>query len=178
MTRGHGSPEFEFRIYWKPGNAYSYLPYGSYSTRHVLRGWLKADARMQRLLTQSSNPLVWLEDEHLQNRGYPVKAIDATFSSINWNQRQKILGLKMPAEGTNDTFFAAYSGCVFSNRNAPGTDQLRGFMNLSLIEMRTQEDGQESRDIFPPVPSSRTGAPSRWDVFYGGNACDLNRAAH
>ena len=107
-----------------------------------------------------------------------MKAVDATFSSINWNQRHKILSLKMPAEGTNDTFFAAYSGCVFSNRNAPGTDQLRGFMNLSLIEMRTQEDGQESRDIFPPVPSSQTGAPSRWDVFYGGNACDLNRAAH
>ena len=48
-------------------------------------------------------------DEHLHNRGYPVKAIDATFSSINWNQRQKILDLKMPAEGTDDTFFAAYT---------------------------------------------------------------------
>jgi hypothetical protein len=145
----HGSPDFEFRIYWKPGNAYSYLPYGSYSTRHVSRGWLKAE--VQRLLAHSSNPSVWLEDEHLRNRGYPVKAIDATFSSIDWNQRpsHKILSLKMNAEGTNDTFPAEYSGCVFSNRNAPETDQLRGFINLSLKELRTQ-DGKESRDIFPP----------------------------
>jgi hypothetical protein len=36
---------------------------------------------------------------------------------------------------------------------------------ISLIELRTQEDGQESRDIFPPVPSSQTGAsrvPYHW----------------
>jgi hypothetical protein len=149
----HGSPEFEFRIYRKPGNAYSYLPYGSYHARHVFRGWLKAE--VQRLLTHSSNPSVWLEEcrifyEHLRNRGYPVKAINATFSSINWNQRQKILGLKVPAEGSTDAFFAEYRGCVFSNRNAPGTDQLRGSMNLSLKELRAQEDGQESQDIFPP----------------------------
>ena len=149
----HGSPEFEFRIYRKPGNAYSYLPYGSYHARHVFRGWLKAE--VQRLLTHSSNPSVWLEEcrifyEHLRNRGYPVKAINATFSSINWNQRQKILGLKMPAEGSNDAFFAEYRGCVFSNQNAPGTDQLRGSVDLSLKELRAQEVGQESQDIFPP----------------------------
>ena len=121
--------------------------------QHVFRGWLKAE--VQRLLTHSSNPSVWLEEcrifyEHLRNRGYPVKAINATFSSINWNQRQKILGLKMPAEGSNDAFFAEYRGCVFSNQNAPGTDQLRGSVNLSLKELRAQEVGQESQDIFPP----------------------------
>ena len=149
----HGSPEFEFRIYRKPGNACSYLPYGSYHARHVFRGWLKAE--VQRLLTHSSNPSVWLEEcrifyEHLRNRGYPVKAIDSTFRSINWNQRQKMLESKMLARGKNDAFCAQYSGCVFSNRNAPGTDQLRGSINLSLKELRTEEDRQESLDIFPP----------------------------
>jgi hypothetical protein len=56
---------------------------------------------------------------HLHNRGYPVQAIDATFGSISWNQRQNIPGLKVPAEGDSDAIFAAYSGCVFFNRNAP-----------------------------------------------------------
>ena len=45
--------EFEFGVYRKPGNAYAYLPYGSYHSRHVFRGWLKAE--MHRLLTHLSN---------------------------------------------------------------------------------------------------------------------------
>jgi hypothetical protein len=79
----HGSPEFDFRIYRKAGNAYSYLPcgsdharhvlvcvyqythtvhthHGSYHARHVFRGCLKAE--VQRLHTHSSNPSVWLEE--------------------------------------------------------------------------------------------------------------------
>jgi hypothetical protein len=49
-----GSSEFAFRLYRKPGNAYAYLPYGSYHARHVFRGLLKAE--LLRLLTHSSNP--------------------------------------------------------------------------------------------------------------------------
>jgi hypothetical protein len=37
-----GSPEFAFKVYHKPGTAYAYLPYRTYHTRHVFRGWLKA----------------------------------------------------------------------------------------------------------------------------------------
>ena len=33
--------EFEFGVYTKPGNAYAYLPYGSYHSRHVFRVWFK-----------------------------------------------------------------------------------------------------------------------------------------
>ena len=100
----HGSPVFGFRIYPKPGNAYSYLPYGSYHARHVFRGWLKAE--VQRLLTHFSNPSVLLEEcsifyKHLQDRGYPVKAIDSTFRvcSSNWNQRRKMLEPKTKSGG-------------------------------------------------------------------------------
>jgi hypothetical protein len=70
--------------------------------------------------------------EHMHNRCYPVTAIDSTFSSTNWNQRQNILGLQMPAEGNSDAFSAEYCGCGFPNRNALGTDKLRVSMNFSL----------------------------------------------
>jgi hypothetical protein len=60
FVRAHGSATSAFKIYRKPGNAYAYLPYGSYHARHVFCGWLKAE--VQRLLTHSSNPLVWLEE--------------------------------------------------------------------------------------------------------------------
>ena len=93
-VRSHGSAALAFKIYRKPGNAYAYLPYGSYHARHVFRGWLKAE--MQRLLTHSSNPSVWLEEccifyKHLRNRGFPARAPDSCFRNINWNQRCKML---------------------------------------------------------------------------------------
>ena len=145
-----GFSEFAFRIYRKPGNAYAYLPYGSYHARHIFRGWLKAE--LQRLLTHSSSPTVWLEEccrfySHLRNRGYPVKAIDSSFRSVNWNQRRKMLEPNSGHRTCNDAFFARYRGCVFSNRNAPGTDILRGTINLSLEELQRNSTVQES--IYP-----------------------------
>ncbi len=88
----YGSADFAFNVYSKPGMAY--LPYGSYHARHVFRGWLKAE--MHRLLTHSSRPAVWLEEcalfySRLRKRGYPSKAIDATFRKVTWNQRSKML---------------------------------------------------------------------------------------
>ena len=105
---------------------------------------------MHRLLTHSSSPAVWLEEcavfySHLRNRGYPSKAIDSTFRTINWNQRSKMLEPKKRV--ADDKFFAQYRGCVFSNRNAPGSAELRMEMDLSLEELREQGLG---RDIFPP----------------------------
>ena len=100
----HGSPMFEFRIYRKPGSTYSYLLYRSYHAQHVFQGWLEAE--VQRLLTHFSNPSVRLEEcrifyKHLQDRGYPVKAIDSTFRvcSSNWNQRRKMLEPKTKSGG-------------------------------------------------------------------------------
>ena len=145
-----GSSEFAFRLYRKPGNAYAYLPYGSYHARHVFRGWLKAE--LLRLLTHSSNPSVWLEEcrifyAHLRNRGYPAKAIDACFRGVDWNQRRKALEPKAKVRGDDDAFFVQYRACVFTNRNAPGTDELRQSVNLSLDDLRLHGAG---RDIFPP----------------------------
>ena len=104
---------------------------------------------MHRLLTHSSSPAVWLEEcavfySHLRNRGYPSKAIDATFRTINWNQRSKMLEPKKRA--ADDHFFGQYRGCVFSTRHAPGSAELRTEMDLSLEELREQGQG---RDIFP-----------------------------
>ena len=148
ITRLSGMAEFAFKVfafkvYRKPGSAFAYLPYGSYHARHVFRGWLKAE--LHRLLTHSSNPTVWLEEcrffyDHLRNRGYPIQAIDSSFHKVNWNQRRKMLEPAMRIE-PNDSLFLEYRGCVFSNRNAPGTDELRGNINLSLEELRHPEQG-------------------------------------
>ncbi len=44
-------------------------------------------------------------------------------------------------------FFAQYCCCVFSNRNAQGSAELRAKMDLSLEELREQGQG---REISPP----------------------------
>ncbi len=148
IVYSQASADFAFKVYRKPGRAYAYLPYGSYHARHVFRGWLKAE--MHRLLTPSSSPSVWLEEcavfySHLRNRGYPSKAIDSAFRTVNWNQRSKMLELKKRV--AEDRLFAQYRGCVLSNRHAPGSAELRMETDLSLEALREQGRG---RDIFPP----------------------------
>ena len=92
---------FEFSVHRKPGNAFSYLPYGSYHARHVFRGWLQAE--VLRLLTHSSTPTIWIEEcrrfyDHLRRRGYPAAAIRSTFRKVSWSQRQHVLNPKMRGE--------------------------------------------------------------------------------
>ena len=147
IVHSETSTYFNFKVYHKPGSAYAYLPYGSYHARHIFRGWLKAE--MHRLLTHSSNLDVWLKEitvfcNHLRERGYPVRAIDSVFKEINWNQRAKMLQPREHQE--KDTFFSQYKGCVFSNRNAPGSAELHKVINLSLIDLQEQGAG---REIFP-----------------------------
>jgi hypothetical protein len=54
---------------------------------------------------------------------------------------------KLKTRSDDSSFFDQYRGCVFSCRNAPGIDQLRGSINLSLEGLRRQGIGAE---IFPP----------------------------
>jgi hypothetical protein len=65
--------------------------------------------------------------------------------SYRLHERSKMLEQRQHA--AVDKFFAQYRACVFSNRNAPGSAELRESMDLSLEELRGQGQG---RDIFPP----------------------------
>ena len=52
--------ENEFGVYKKDKNTCVFLWYSSYHSRHVFRGWLKAEKNW--LLTHSSNISIWLEE--------------------------------------------------------------------------------------------------------------------
>ena len=169
---------FEFSVYRKPGNAFSNLPYGSYHARHVFRGWLKAE--VLRLLTHSSTPTIWIEEcrrfyDHLRRRGYPAAAISSTFRKVSWSQRQHVLNPKMKSE--NEIFFATYRGCVFSTRNAPGSDQLKGTLDLSLKALQEDSEGGEifpARGFFATKSAFPMGYALRKPL---SDFCDLNRVA-
>jgi hypothetical protein len=138
--------KLDLSVYRKPGNAYAYLPYGSFHARHVFRGWVKAE--VVRLLTHSSNPDNWIRDcrlffQHLRGRGYPVKEISAIFEQISWNQRQEFLEPRFVQSHLGEEFFTTYQGCVFSMQNAPGLHLFKDRLNLSLTAL--DDDGK----IFP-----------------------------
>ena len=85
-------------------------------SNYVFRGWLKT--QMHRLLTQSSNRNVRLEEcryfyDHLWALGK-----DSTFHNISWNQQSKLLEPKVTSKADNFFTSGLYNGCVFSSTNA------------------------------------------------------------
>ena len=121
----HGSAELMFRIYLKTCNAYAYLPDGPYHGRQVFSGRIQAE--MQRLLTHSSYPSVWLKECskfycHLSNRGYPSWAINFCFRSFHWNQLWNMLIPKTTMQSGTDSLFHQYTDTWY----------VWGSLNLSL----------------------------------------------
>ena len=90
-----------------------------------------------------------------------MKAIDSSFRKVNRNQRRSLLAPKSKIE-QGDSFFHEYRACVFSNRNAPGADELRGSISLSLEEVR--EAGQ--------------GAAQHKSLTRSARGCASRRAGH
>jgi hypothetical protein len=54
-----------------------------------------------------------------------------------------MLAPKLITRSGDDSLFDQYQGCVFSCRNAPGVDQLRGSINLSLEGLRRRGAGAD-----------------------------------
>lgn len=139
---------FELRTYRKPGNAYAYLPHGSYHAPHTERAWIKAE--LLRLLTHCSSPSLWSQDaaffySHLRSRGYPKDNLDAIFAEVRWSQRDSILSRRPSRDAKAETFFQVYRGCVFSVEHRPGTATFRRLWNLRLDSLRADS----AEDIFP-----------------------------
>ncbi len=95
--------------------------------------------------------------------------------------------LELKKRGADDKLFAQYRSCVFSNRNSPGSVELRVETDLSLEALRGQH--------YPPTSSPRaissrficdlngadSAAPNRFpdipDPCYDPSAAELNSRA-
>ncbi len=96
----------------------------------------RLQAEMQRLLTHSSQgPGRGLARgflcRHLRKRGSPTRAIDSTFRSIKWKQRNK---MREPRKRADDKLLVRYRACVFSNRHAPGSANGHGLRTGMVCE--------------------------------------------
>ena len=143
--------EFEFGVYSKPENAYTYPPCCSYHSRHVCRGWLKAE--MHRLLTHSSNVNIWLEEchkfyYHLRARTYPAHALDVTFRKVAWNQRIYLLEPKVTSKAT--TLHLVQWMCLLQHKCTWHCAAAGTYGPLAPLGQRLQEEA-DGFDIFHPL---------------------------
>ena len=103
---------------------------------------------MYRLLTHTSSPAAWLEEcrilyGHVRSGGYAKTAVDSSLRKVDWNKRRSLLAPRNKTE-QDDSLFRENRGCVFCDRNAPGTYELRARLG-SLKRLR--EAGHGTRHI-------------------------------
>ena len=85
------------QVYQKPMNKYPYLPWKSFHTKGMKKGFIKGEAiRYARLSTRKRNfkYLVNLFILRLMKRGYPLSFIRKALSSVEWEKRSQYLTYK------------------------------------------------------------------------------------
>jgi hypothetical protein len=139
----------EFEVYSKPGNAYAYLPYNSFHSKHIFSAWIKAE--LIRLLTHTSDCDKWIQRcrffwTKLRRRGYNNDFLLAQFSKVKWGDRQ---GYLLPRCDPPQQDLR----CVWSFPNTPGLSNLFQESRLNLSSLNAQ--------IFPTELTKAVKSASR-----------------
>ena len=139
-----------YEVYSKPGNAYAYLPLGSFHVRSSFPAWIKAE--LIRRLTRSSDQKRWAKHcqlffSKLRDAGYGSHFLLAEFAKITWADRVKALSPKILP--VND--FGRK--CVWSVPNLLDLRSLFRQTELNLAQLDPQ--------IFPAQISKVTKGASR-----------------
>ena len=133
VEAGISSGSIHYEIYSKPGNAYAYLPLGSYHVRSSFPGWIKAE--LYRILTRSSDSTRWAKRcqlffSKMRDIGYGSKFLLTEFSKVSWSDRTKVMTPKVSYDSPFDR------RCVWSVQNSPGLSELfrASSLNLALLK--------------------------------------------
>jgi hypothetical protein len=126
------SDAIHFEVYNKPGNAFTYLPLGSFHVRKTFSDFIKTE--LQRALSHSSDYDRWsrrciLFYSKLQKCGYGDSFLTAVFSKVTWGDRFNLL---YPLKGPDRPFDKR---CVWSCANALGLRELFASCDLNLAEI-------------------------------------------
>ena len=124
-----GDNRIHYEVYSKPGNAYAYLPHGSFHVRISFATWIRG--LLCTALTHSSDIDRWskrcrLLFTKLRDRGYNATFLLAIFSKVSWGDRARALAPKV----RETTLFD--KRCVWSCENALGLRELFRSCKLDL----------------------------------------------
>jgi hypothetical protein len=127
-----------YEVYSKPGNAYAYLPHGSFHVRISFATWIRG--LLFTALTHSSDVDRWskrcrLLYTKLRERGYNANFLLAVFSKVSWGDRARALAPKIRDATQFD------KRCVWSCENALGLRELFLSCRLDLSQIDS--------DVFP-----------------------------
>ena len=127
------SDRIHYEVYSKPGNAYAYLPHGSFHVRGSFPTWIRG--LIFTASTHSSNFSRWkkrcqLLFTKLRQRGYNANFFITEFAKVSWGDREKALAPEMVK---NSVHFD--KRCVWSCANAPGLRELFSACNFNLSEI-------------------------------------------
>jgi hypothetical protein len=103
---------FSISIYQKPLNRYMYLPWKSYHTMHMKKGFIKGECiRYARLSTKKSDfdEIKRIFIYRLQKRGYPLQFILNSLKDITWEERIKYLSPKVNNKDVPHIFKVEYN---------------------------------------------------------------------
>lgn len=100
----HG-PRMILRTHRKRMNKYLYVPWSSYHTRNMKRGFIKAE--LLRFIRNSSNVDCYNNDADtfkilLRERGYPVWFLNKVFTEVDYGRRKEILARQKNKTEDND----------------------------------------------------------------------------
>jgi hypothetical protein len=124
-----------YEVYSKPGNAYAYLPHGSFHVRNSFATWIRG--LLFTALTHSSDFSRWskrcqLLYTKLRQRGYNAHFLSSIFAKVSWSDRAYAL---TPKSGRTVTFDKR---CVWSCENAPGLKKLFSSCDLNLSDINSR----------------------------------------
>ena len=108
------------KCYQKPSNAYLYLPYSSEHPAHVWHAFLRGELiRYVKRCTFFSdyNDMVSLFAGRLRRRGYPQRAMRASFKTVSWALRESYLAIKPKSDVRPNlmTFVTTYSKRLYDS---------------------------------------------------------------
>ena len=150
--------KMNYEVYHKPGNAFAYLPLGSFHARRTFAAFIKTE--LQRALTHSSDYDRWVKRctlfyMKLRKCGYGDSFLTSVFSKVTWGDRSKTLyALPQPKPPFDRR-------CVWSCSNALGLRELFAACDLDLTAM---ESGLASK-LFPAKLSKVVKGAKRLSAY-------------
>jgi hypothetical protein len=150
--------KIHFEVYHKPGNAFAYLPLGSFHARRTFPAFINTE--LQRALTHSSDYNRWAKRctlfyTKLRNCGYGDFFLTSVFSKVSWGDRSKTLYAPPPPQRPFDR------RCVWSCSNAFGLRDLFAACDLNLTSM----ESTLARDLFPAKLSKVVKGAKRLSAY-------------
>ena len=138
MCMGNQVPIY-VRTYEKPMNKYLYIPFSSFHSRAVLKGFIKSRLINYVVTCSMEQDFITMREkfkQRLLDRAYPVRFLNTVFDTVHYSDRHALLFSPKPQETTSTlNIFADFTNVTAKH------------LNLNAIVQRVHADFSHHPDI-------------------------------